>query len=164
MPQPRNGSVGGAFMRLDQMRWLPDDILVKADRATMRASLEFRAPFLDRRVAEFAAGVPAAVHFRDGGKYLLRRVLERVLPEAAHGRRKFAFRTPTAEWLRGPLRGPFCDQLDGGVLYDEGWLDRRAASAIAAEHFEGSRDWSSLLWPVFALGCWLEGFRGRVAS
>jgi asparagine synthase (glutamine-hydrolysing) len=158
---PHNGSVGGVFMHLDQIRWLPDDILVKADRATMRASLEFRTPFLDRSVAEFAAGISPALHFREGGKYLLRRVLERVLPGAAHGRRKVAFRTPAAEWLRGPLRNPFSEQLDSGALYEEGWLDRRAASAIASEHFEGSRDWSSLLWPVFALGCWLEGFRGR---
>ena len=150
-------------MHLDQIHWLPDDILVKADRATMRASLEFRTPFLDRRVAEFAAGVSATTHFSDGGKYLLRRVLERVLPGAAHRRRKVAFRTPAAEWLRGPLRTPLRQQLEFGALYQDGWLDRRAASAIASEHLEGRTDWSGVLWPIFALGCWLEGFRGRAS-
>ena len=163
LPATHNGSVGGAFMHLDQIRWLPDDILVKADRATMRASLEFRTPFLDRRVAEFAASVPAATHFRDGGKHLLRQILRQVLPEAAHGRRKVAFRTPIAEWLRGPLRSALREQLDSGALFQEGWLDRGAVSSIAAEHFEGLGDRSEVLWPVFALGCWLEGFRARGA-
>jgi asparagine synthase (glutamine-hydrolysing) len=161
--ETRNGSVGAAFMHLDQVRWLPDDILVKADRATMRASLEFRTPFLDRRLAEFAAGVPAAAHLGEGGKYLLRQMLRKVLPEAAHGRRKVAFRTPTAEWLRGPLQPALREQLDSGAVYEEGWLRRGTLSALAAEHFEGTRDWSNVLWPVFGLGCWLEGFRGRAA-
>lgn len=158
-----NGSLGGAFMHLDQVRWLPDDILVKADRATMRASLEFRTPFLDRRLAEFAASVPAATHFRQGGKHLLRQLLEQVLPGTASTRRKVAFRTPVSEWLRGALRPAVEEQLDSCPLYEEGWFERGAVAAVAAEHWHGKADWGHVLWPVFALGCWLERFRGRSA-
>jgi asparagine synthase (glutamine-hydrolysing) len=158
-----NGSVGGAFMHLDQVRWLPDDILVKADRATMRASLEFRTPFLDRRVAEFATSVPATTHLRHGGKHLLRELLKQVLPEAASRRKKVAFRTPAAEWLRGALRPAFQEQLDSCPLYDEGWFERGPVAALAAEHWQARADWSHVLWPLFGLGCWLERFRGRSA-
>ncbi|MBA2476538.1 MAG: asparagine synthase (glutamine-hydrolyzing), partial [Actinobacteria bacterium] len=69
-----DGRVEGDFMRLDQLRWLPDDILAKADRATMRASLEFRTPFLHRELAELAASIPASTHVAGGGKRLLRQV------------------------------------------------------------------------------------------
>jgi asparagine synthase (glutamine-hydrolysing) len=158
---PGNGSLGGSFMRLDQLRWLPDDVLVKADRATMLASLEFRTPFLSRQVAEFAASVPASTHFRGGGKYLLRRVLTEVLPKAAHGRRKVAFRTPTAEWLRGPLKPALVEQLESGALYEEGWFDRDALRAVTQEHLARVSDWSHVLWPLFSFGCWLDRFHER---
>jgi asparagine synthase (glutamine-hydrolysing) len=153
-----NGSVEARFMRLDQMRWLPDDVLLKADRATMQASLEFRTPFLHRELAEFAASVPASTHVREGGKLLLRRVLHEVLPEAAHTRRKVAFRIPSAEWLRGPLRGELDEQLAASALYSEGWLERERVRAVVSEHFAG-RDRSATLWPIFVLGLWLDGVR-----
>jgi asparagine synthase (glutamine-hydrolysing) len=157
-----NGSVEAAFMRLDQMQWLPDDVLVKADRATMQASLEFRTPFLNRELAEFAASIPASVHVREGGKLLLRRVLRQVLPEARSTRRKVAFRVPSARWLRGPLRRELFE-LDGSPLYAEGWLERRAVAAVVSEHLEG-RDRSAILWPIFVLGLWLDGMRELVRA
>jgi asparagine synthase (glutamine-hydrolysing) len=158
-----NGSVAGQFMRFDQLQWLPDDVLLKADRATMQASLEFRTPFLDRELAEFAASVPASTHVRGRGKLLLRRVLEHVLPDAPSGRRKTAFRIPSAEWLRGPLRPELAAQIASGPLFSEGWLRQERAAALAAQHDAGE-DRSAVLWPIFVLSLWLEGFRELVAA
>jgi asparagine synthase (glutamine-hydrolysing) len=153
-----NGSVEARFMRLDQMQWLPDDVLVKADRSTMQASLEFRAPFLHRELAEFAASVPASTHVREGGKILLRRVLREVLPEAPHDRLKVAFRIPSAQWLRGPLRGELLEQLASSALYAEGWLERDPVSTLVTEHLEKA-DHSATLWPIFVLALWLDSIR-----
>ena len=109
-------------MRLDQVHWLPDDVLAKADRASMGASLELRTPYLTRELAEFAASVPPSVNLRDGGKLLLRKVLERKLPAFGLGRAKMAFRTPYSEWPPraawpnpgGPARGE--SSLQGRVV------------------------------------------------
>jgi asparagine synthase (glutamine-hydrolysing) len=153
--------VEAAFMRLDQVQWLPDDVLLKADRASMQASLEFRTPFLHRELAEFAGSVPASLHVGEGGKQLLRRVLRQALPQASHRRRKVAFRIPSARWLRGPLRPELFEQLDSSSLYADGWLDPSAVRRLATEHVEG-RDRSAILWPIFVLGLWLDGIRELV--
>jgi asparagine synthase (glutamine-hydrolysing) len=152
--------VAGAFMRLDQARWLPDDILAKADRASMQVSLELRTPYLQRELAELAASMPAAVHQSGGGKYVLRRLLGSALPGFA-GRRKVAFRVPAAAWLRGPLLPVLTAQLRGGSLYEHGWFDRGAVSSLVAEHWSGRRDRSGVLWSLLALGLWADRFYGR---
>ena len=152
-----NGDIPGQFMRLDQLHWLPGDVLTKADRATMRASLEFRTPFLNRELAEFAATVPASVHVRAGGKLLVRRALQELLPNAGHRRPKTAFRTPSADWLRRPLARAFAEQLRSNAVYSEGWFDRDAVARAFGEHKTGRADWSHVLWPVFVLGCWFDG-------
>jgi asparagine synthase (glutamine-hydrolysing) len=154
-----DGAVESMFMRLDQLHWLPGDVLAKADRATMRASLEFRTPYLSREVAEFAASVPASVHVRNGGKMLLRRMLQETLPLATH-RRKVAFRTPAASWLRGPLWPVLSEQLRSGSLFSEGWFERSPAASYANEHREGHADWSNVLWPLLVLGVWLDDLAG----
>jgi asparagine synthase (glutamine-hydrolysing) len=152
-----DGEIAG-IMRLDQTSWLPDDVLAKADRASMLVSLEVRTPFLDRRLAEFASTIPAAIHCEGQGKALLRAVLARILPEAPGSRPKTAFRVPSAEWLRGPLAGSLSDQLRNGRLYRERWFDRDAVAHIAREHQSQRRDWSSVLWPIYALGVWMDRF------
>jgi asparagine synthase (glutamine-hydrolysing) len=151
-----DGDVAGALMRLDQLVWLPDDVLVKTDRASMLASLELRTPYLSFDLAEFAATIPTAMHVSGHGKRLLREVLRRELPEADHRRRKIAFRVPTPEWLRGPLAYALETQLGEGRLYDDGWLDRAAVTDLVRRHRAGA-DCSSALWPIFAFGVWLDG-------
>ncbi len=153
-------SVPGALMRLDQVHWLPDDVLVKADRAGMHVSLEIRTPYLHRELAEFAASVAPAVHVQGSGKALLRALLTEVLPTAVGHRAKTAFRVPAAQWLRGPLAPTLRRQLSEGALYAEGWIDASALRGLAAEHDAGTRDWSHVLWPVLALGLWLDRQRG----
>ncbi|MDQ3586766.1 MAG: asparagine synthase (glutamine-hydrolyzing) [Actinomycetota bacterium] len=152
--------VPAALMRLDQLHWLPDDVLVKADRAGMRVSLEIRTPYLHRELAEFAATVAPGVHVQGRGKALLRALLSEVLPGAGGRRPKTAFRVPAAHWLRGPLAPVLARQLAEGALYAEGWIDATAAQGLAGEHGAGTRDWSHVLWPLLSLGLWLDRRRG----
>jgi asparagine synthase (glutamine-hydrolysing) len=156
-------SVPGALMHLDQQVWLPDNVLVKADRAGMLVSLEIRTPYLHRELAEFAGSVAPAVHLANGGKSLLRAVLTDVLPADARPRPKTAPRVPAADWLRGPLAPVLSRQLEGGCLYAEGWIQAQAVGRLAAEHADGRRDNSHVLWPLLALGLWLDRLRGRDA-
>ena len=150
--------VVGSLMRFDQTRWLPDDVLAKADRASMGASLELRTPFLAPALVEFAASIPSATHVRGDGKYLLRKALERILPRLGGGPQKVAFRTPVADWLRGPLAPSLARQLDESMLYREGWFHRATVARWAEEHAAGRIDLSHALWPVFVLGCWCSNY------
>jgi asparagine synthase (glutamine-hydrolysing) len=160
----RDGHVGVAelFMRLDQCQWLPDDVLAKADRATMRVSLEMRTPYLHREVAELAAAVPVETHLGSGGKALVRELLHRVLPEADFKRAKTAFRVPASAWLRGPLAPELRRQLHTGALCEEGWFNRAALAEVIDDHLEGRRDRASVLWPLLSFGLWLDGVRANV--
>jgi asparagine synthase (glutamine-hydrolysing) len=159
---PPDGDIAAWFMRLDQRCWLPDDVLAKADRASMYASLELRTPFLSRELAEFAYLEPMASHRHPRGKNLLRRVLHDVLPEAAARRAKAPFLAPVAHWLRGPLAPRFEDQLSGSRLYDDGWFARESVSRLFDQHKTGAGH-AHLLWPIFTFGLWLDGPGGAHA-
>jgi asparagine synthase (glutamine-hydrolysing) len=157
--ESRSYSVAGSLMRLDQLHWLPDDVLVKADRAGMLASLELRTPYLQREVAEFATSVAPTTHLAGGGKQLLRLLLSELLPNAPR-RRKAAFLPPIAQWLRGPLGALMEDQVARGTLYSEGWIRGEVAAGLLKEHRQGRADNSPVLWPLLAGGLWLDRFRG----
>jgi asparagine synthase (glutamine-hydrolysing) len=126
----------------------------------MLVSLEVRTPYLHRELAEFAAAVPPEAHTRRSGKALLRPLLADLLP-AAGRRPKTAFRVPVADWLTGPLSASVATQLREGVLYEEGWFVREESERMFREHQAGRQDWSHVLWPLLALGLWLDRFRGR---
>jgi asparagine synthase (glutamine-hydrolysing) len=149
----------GALMRLDQLHWLPDDVLVKADRAGMAVSLEVRTPYLHRELAEFAASVPAATHVHRGGKRLLRVLLSQLVP-AAPQRRKVPFLPPASSWLQGPLAPVMRRQIEGGAVYEEEWFSRSVAARMLDEHVTGIADRTHLLWPLLAAGLWLDRLRG----
>lgn len=146
------------FMRLDLEHWLPDDVLAKADRAGMLASLEIRTPFLQRELVEMAATLPASFHLRRGGKRVLHQILSEVAPEAAWSRPKTAFRVPAPDWLRGRLGDVLERQFDGARIYEDGWLSMAGVRAILDEHRLGRSNRSATLWPVLALATWYEGF------
>ena len=111
-------------------------------------------------MAEFANSVRASTHLAGGGKRLLRGALSHYLPQRGSRRRKTAFRVPGAEWLRGPLRPLLADQIDHGTLAGEGFVDRDFLRRAAEAHDAGA-EMSSVLWPVMALGVWLDGYAGR---
>ena len=148
------------LMLLDQLQWLPGNVLTKADRASMLCSLEVRTPFLTRELAELAASVPAAVHVRAPGKILLRRVLRELVPRSRLRRNKTAFRVPAATWLRGPLAPVLRDQLDQGALYRDGWINRAPVARMVDEHIAGLSDWTQVLWPLLSLGLWVDRLHG----
>ncbi len=163
----RNGdSVGRHLMHLDQVDYLPDDVLVKTDRASMLVSLEIRTVYLHRGLAEFAASVDTSLHLGGHGKTLLHAMLPPGMDASRRtGRfRKAAFRAPAAEWLRGPLAPTMRRQLQNGALYEEGWFDRAAVDGLVREHGSRASDHSDLLWPLLALGLWADRFYGLDAG
>ncbi|MBV8963601.1 MAG: asparagine synthase (glutamine-hydrolyzing) [Hyphomicrobiales bacterium] len=147
----------GRLIYRDMVGYLPGDILVKLDRATMAASLEGRCPFLDHRVVEFAWRLPTSVKVRNGkGKWLLRQVLRRYLPEALFERPKQGFNVPIGAWLCGPLRDWAQDLLDRASIQRTGFFDAARVQACWREHLSGRRDRASELWTVLMVQAWLD--------
>jgi asparagine synthase (glutamine-hydrolysing) len=144
----------------DFSRYLPDDLLVKVDRASMANSLESRAPFLDHRVVELALGLPSRFLVRDGqGKWILRQLLNRSVPLKLVDRPKTGFGIPLAEWLRGPLRDWAGDLLGEAKLRSEGFFSASTVRRIWKEHLEKTHDRSYLLWDVLMFQAWYENRR-----
>lgn len=140
----------------DSLTYLPDDILVKVDRAAMASSLETRIPLLDPRVVDFAWSLPLDFKMRRGrGKWLLRQLLDRHVPRPLVDRPKRGFGIPLADWLRGPLRSWADEHLDPVRLRSEGYLDADQVQLKWREHLDGGRNWSNLLWNVLAFQAWL---------
>ena len=156
------GEVERAMMLQDTVRYLPDDILVKVDRATMAVSLESRAPFLDHEVFEFAWRLEGRHRLHEGvGKPILRRLLQRYVPPALFERPKMGFGVPLATWLRGPLREWAAGLLDPARLRSIGLLDPSVVTARWREHLAGTRNWQYPLWNVLMLEAWREARGGN---
>ncbi len=144
---------------LDSLIYLPDDILVKVDRASMAVGLEARAPLLDYRLFEFAWRLPIEFKMHAGkGKWILRELLNRYVPRELVDRPKSGFAIPVEKWLRGPLKPWAEDLLDERRLRREGILDSAAVSHVWKEHLDG-RDHSGRLWTVLMLESWLDASR-----
>jgi asparagine synthase (glutamine-hydrolysing) len=155
------GSIDEA-LRFYQQRYLADDILVKADRASMAASLELRAPFLDKRVVEFAARLPPHTKLSlSRTKVVLKRAALGLIPEEILGRAKKGFGIPVAAWIRGPLRPLFEDLFSENNLKLSGLFDPAKVQALLATHLAGRADLRKPLWTLAMLLLWQRRWGGQ---
>jgi asparagine synthase (glutamine-hydrolysing) len=134
----------------DHLWYLPDDLLLKEDRTTMGASVEGRVPFLDDALVRFAAALPASARTAGGGKRVLRRLAERLLPPGIADRPKHGFSVPLEDWLRGPLRS-----LAGDTFADAGsGLFRREVLRRWQDDHQRHVDRSGALWAALCFELW----------
>lgn len=143
------------ILYFDQTSWLPDNLLERADRMTMAASVEARVPFLDHELAEFVAGLPDRWRVRGlRGKWILREAARGLLPGRIVNRPKVGFRVPVNEWIRGPLRAFLLDHLRGVGSRTRDYYEPAALARVLAEHMNGRHNHEKLLWSLLNLELW----------
>lgn len=144
-------------MVLDVLGYLPDDLCVKTDRATMAASLEARLPFLDHAIVEFAWSLPTALKIDAAqGKTVLREVLYRYVPRALVDRPKMGFEVPVGRWLSGSLRDWADDLLSEPRLRRQGLFDAALLARCWSDHRSGRKNWQTELWHALMAQSWLD--------
>lgn len=145
------------MMIFDSQGYLPDNVLVKVDRAAMAVSLETRVPMLDHAVVSFALSLPMDYKLRGKrSKWVLRALLERYVPPAMTERPKMGFAVPIGNWLRGPLKGWAEELLNEVALQQQGYLNPVAVRSIWECHQGGREDLSQVLWHILSFQNWLR--------
>ena len=154
---PRTSDFVRRMMALDTVTYLPDDILVKVDRAAMGVSLETRIPLLDHRLVEFAWTLPLDFMVQQGvSKWPLREVLHQYVPKGIVDRPKMGFGVPIDLWLRGPLRAWAEELLAEPRLRREGYFRPGPIRTKWLEHVSGVRNWQYHIWAVLMFQAWLQ--------
>ncbi len=167
--QPKGLNLPEQMIYYDMLSYLPNDLMVKADRASMAVSLEMRAPLLDHRIAEYAWSLPMRFKIRQGrngmtGKWLLRQVLARHVPLAMFDRPKQGFSVPVEHWLRGPLRDWAQSLLDPVLLKQDGWLDPAMVTAEWDAYLKGHHHHAGRLWTVLMFQAWHQRWHAGARS
>jgi asparagine synthase (glutamine-hydrolysing) len=144
---------------LDMRLYLENDILVKLDRASMMASLEGRVPLLNNDFVEYATHLPLNMKLRGlRSKFLLKRALRGILPDAILNRPKKGFGIPVAHWFRGPLKEQMLSVLSPDRIAREGFFAPGAVKRLIDDHLDGRRDNRKQLWTLFAFELWHDGY------
>ncbi len=153
------------LLSLDTRTYLPNDLLVKVDVASMAHSLEARSPFLDHKVVEFAARLRSDWKMRWGtGKYILKKAFKNLLPPSILERPKKGFGVPLASWFRGELREMACDLLTDTTFSSRGYFHVDFVRRMLDEHIAGTHDWHYQLWNLLILELWHRGYVDRKPS
>lgn len=153
----RHLTVGNRLLYLYSKLYLAEDVLTKVDRASMAASLEVRAPFLDHELVEFVAYLPYRMKLRGfKTKYILKRAFKNSLPQNILNRPKKGFGIPVAKWIKGPLKKNMLDVFDLERIKTKGIFKPRAISVLLKDHFSGKVDNRKKLWTLFMFEQWLE--------
>jgi len=155
-----NGSgIVDATMFVDQMTYLPNDLLVKVDIASMANSLEARSPLLDHKVIEFAASLPENIKLRGTeNKFLLKKVASKLVPREVLYRPKMGFGVPITHWLRGELKDFIREHLLSEKFAKRGIIKTEVITKLVAEHINGERDHVWQLWTLLMLELWFQRF------
>jgi asparagine synthase (glutamine-hydrolysing) len=134
------------FSKIDFYRYLPDDILTKVDRASMRYSLEARVPLLDHRIVEFAYSLPTDIKLKHGVKSILKDILYQQIPKEIVDRPKMGFRVPLQEWFRGDMREILQDKIES--------LDERFNKVYLRKLFDAhqkGKNYENIFWNIMRL-------------
>ncbi len=146
-------------LMMDMRLYLENDILVKLDRASMMASLEGRVPLLNNDFVEYATHLPLNMKLRGmRSKFLLKRALRGLLPDAILNRPKKGFGIPVAQWFRGPLKEQLLSVLSPERIARKAFFDPGVVAGLIAEHLDGRRDNRKQLWTLFAFELWHDGY------
>jgi asparagine synthase (glutamine-hydrolysing) len=151
------------YLRVDQSYYLPDDILYKTDRMSMAHSLEVRPPFLDPRIVDFAATLPARLKIRGfEQKRLLRKLMRDKLPKAVLQRKKTGFDIPAHGWFRGVLRGLLMDTLRPEAVEATGIFDAGAIQTLIRDHMDRRINAGYHLWGLLTLFLWMKRWKVEI--
>lgn len=147
------------LLYVDSKTWLPDDLLLKADKMTMATSVELRVPFLDHEIVAFSASLPPEYKINNGeGKFILKKVMEKFLPKEIIYRKKMGFAVPTKRWFAGDLLGPVKDIVFSKRLMDTGWFQKKYLETMFDRHSKGTEDYSRRIFSLSVLYHWLDIF------
>ena len=160
--EARPGDELERLLAVDMRTYLPGDLLVKMDIASMAASVETRSPFLDQELIELVTHLPSEFKLRGRSKYLLRRLMRGSLPDEILDRGKMGFGAPVGRWIRGPMREMVSDCLLDGP--DRGFVDQGAVRRVVTDHLEGRSDQTVRVWALLMLELWARHVLDAPAS
>ena len=145
------------IMLADTMKYLPNNTLVKLDRASMHIGLETRSPFLDERIAKIAWGseLNSKINYKFKGKAILKKILYKYIPKEYFKRPKTGFSLPIASWLRGPLKEWANDLMNKNLIKRQGYLSYENVNKVWFNHLNGKSDNTELIWTILMWQSWI---------